>query len=130
MVKSGAQKARARDTGSKLKFFERAAKEEEEKKEDARTRPEQVKEDEEDDDQVECREARVFDGRKRACGKKGDTKEAGKTPTGCVNQKISRHASCFITSEGEEEGQSVKGLVGGPPVANCVAGACAFCIPD
>lgn len=61
--------------------------------------------------------------------KKGDTKEAGKTPTGFVNQKISRHASCFITSEGEEEGQSVKGLVGGPPVANCVAGACAFCIP-
>lgn len=42
------------------------------------------------------------------------TKEAGKTPTGFVNQKISRHASGLITSGGWRRRGSVKGLVGGP----------------
>lgn len=45
--------------------------------------------------------------------KEGDTKEAGKT-TGFVNQKISRHASGLITSEGRGERAGVKELVGGP----------------
>lgn len=46
--------------------------------------------------------------------KERDTKEAGKTPTGFVNQKISRHASGLITSEEWRKRGSVKGLVGGP----------------
>jgi len=123
MVKSDAQKARARDTGSKLKFFERVAKEE--KKEDARVRSAEVK-DEEDDDQVECREARVSTGRNERAERGGH--KGRKTPSGFVNQKISRHASGLITRGGERAG--VKGLVGGPPVVNCVAGASAFCTPD
>lgn len=48
----------------------------------------------------------------------GTQRQRGRAPAGFVNQKISRrHASGLITSEGRA---GVKGLVGGPPVVNCV----------
>lgn len=77
MIKSGAQKARARDVGSKLKFLARTAKEEEE------ARTEEVKgEDEEDDDQIECREARVSTGRNERAERRGH-KGSGKNDWFC-----------------------------------------------
>lgn len=101
MVKSGVQKARAQDVGSKLKFLERAAKRRKKRvvgrSQSGRRgrRP-----------QVECREAKVSTKKKRACGKKRRTqRKRGKTPTGFVNQKNSRHAFGLITNEGEEEGR-------------------------
>lgn len=65
---------------------------------------EEVKADEEDDDQVECREAREFRREETSVRKEEDTKKARKTPTGFVNQKISRHAFSLITSEGRRKG--------------------------
>lgn len=91
---------------------------------------EEVKADEEDDDQIECREARISTDRKTYVRKEGDTKKAGKTPTGFVNQKISRHASGLITSEGRRKGGRERTRSEDQEIVNCVAGACAFCTPD
>lgn len=67
-----------------------------------------------------------FDGKKRAWKKERGHKGSGeKTPTGFVNQKISRHASGLINERREERRADVNGLR-----RNCVTGACAFCIPD
>lgn len=68
MVKSGAQKARARKIGSKLKFLERVAKEEEE---EARTVGRSQKRTKRANDQVECREARVSTGSNERAERKG-----------------------------------------------------------
>lgn len=73
---------------------------------------------------------REFQRTETSVRKERDTKKVGKTPTGFVNQKISRYASGLITSEGRRKGGRERTRSEHQEIVNCVAGAYAFCTPD
>lgn len=88
-----------------------------------RERAGEVKADEENDDRVESR-GESFDRKKRARGKKPrGARGAGRRPASFVNQKISRRRVRL----NNERVAGVKGRIVGPPLVNCIAGACTFC---